>query len=86
MKPHRTGVSLADVRPLLSPRPMEWVDAVLAGESNDAFAKRTGLTRNTVVSLGRYVAEAAGFEVVGMAGMAPIREAVLRMRIKELER
>jgi hypothetical protein len=76
--------SLATVRPFLAPRPLEWVNSVLAGVPQAEFSRQHGLRSHSVTMAARYVAEAAGLDITGMSG-GPIREAVLRMRIKELE-
>ena len=75
--------SLAKVRPFLSPRPLAWVESILAGIPQAEYMRQNELqnTHSITVSA-RYVAEAAGLEI-GTGGF--IREAVLRMRIAELE-
>lgn len=76
--------SLASIRSHLTPSVSAWVCAVLAGESNEDFRKRKGLkSHETTTWYGRLVAEWAGLECVGAKGT--MREAVLRMRIRELE-
>ncbi len=74
--------SLAAVRPMLTPRVLEWVEAVLAGEPTEAFCRARGVMPKHA-PYPRYFAEAAGLPVTGVPGS--IREAVLRARIRELE-
>ena len=75
--------SLASIRPHLTASVSAWVCAVLAGETNDEFVRRKGLKRDTCTWYGRLVAEMAGLDFTGQKGV--MREAVLRMRIRELE-
>lgn len=74
--------SLAVVRPMLSPRVLEWVNAVLAGVTEAEFRGAHGSAAHTS-PYGRYFAEAAGLP--DMRHRGTIREAVLRARIRELE-
>ena len=73
--------SLATIRPMLSPSVLRWVESVLVGETSTAFGARLGINA-AHMRYPQYVAEAAGLVIGGANG---IREAVLRMRIRELE-
>ncbi len=72
--------SLATIRPHLPPKCEEWVNSILAGETTEDFALRAGVKKSAHQYYSRVVAEWAG-----LAPNTSVREAVLRMRIRELE-
>lgn len=74
--------SLATIRPKLTPRVAAWVEARLAGETNDQFARRIGVALGTVNFYAKVFAEIAGLEL--RAG-PHIHIELLLMRIRELE-
>lgn len=74
--------SLAVVRPFLAPKVLAWVNSVIAGETNTDFAKRAGIKPASIQAYSQYVGLSAGLDVMKPFG---VREAILRMRIRELE-
>lgn len=73
--------SLGELRHMLPPNVLAWVEAVLAGTTTEAWAAGRGISAKHAKQPG-YFAEAAG---LGETGSNGIREAVLRARIRELE-
>ena len=76
--------NLADVRKHLPASVMAWVDAVLAGESNASFCERMGIKSRGLDYHRRAVSEWAGLGWPD-GGWGSVREAILQMRIVELE-
>ena len=74
-------MTLTEIRKGLPPRVSEWVDAVLAGEQNVNLARRTGVTADTAATYATFFAQVCGLDIPTRS----VREAVLRMRISELE-
>lgn len=68
---------------MLTPRVLEWVEAVLAGMTDTEFRGSLGHRGNSTPYVARSFAEAAGLP--DMRARGTIREAVLRARVRELE-
>ena len=68
----------------MTPRQQAVVDGILRGERYSEIAAREGVTADAIAIRARHIAEAHGFEIVPNCP-GTIREAVLRMRIRELE-
>lgn len=75
--------SLADVRVGLPPRVRGWVDSILEGVPGPEYARSIGVHDGSLQAYAAFVAAVAGLPLNGRSNS--IREAVLRMRIRELE-
>lgn len=71
--------SLATVWPYLPGAVQEWVQSVLRGETTEEYATRRGINKSSYQYYSRVVAEWAG-----LAPGTSVREAILRMFIRQL--
>ncbi len=75
--------SLSEIRIGLPPLVRGWVDSDLEGYSGKEVAAQAGVSPNSLHYAAAHVATVAGLGY--RVGPGHIREAVLRMRIRELE-